>query len=356
MEIQKSKTSKIIVAIAAVTLLGGWTIYSLLGNAEEVKARVYTRDFSIKVPVKVAKVEETQLEETRRYLGTFEANRAITITSQTQGEVLAISAQEGDQLPKNGLIATVDSEQIRFQLIAATAAYEDAKREYDRYQKLTDNNAVAKINLEKASLQLASAESNLKLLNKQLRNTKIKAPFAGTLATRTFDVGSVLAPGRSLGSLIDISHLKLVISVPEDQVMDFEKGKQVTVKSDVYPTHSYTGTITMVSDQADEAHKFDVQVKIQNTTEYPIKSGMYGWIEHTSHPHGTSHTIPATAMMGSSKDAKVYKIIEGKAILQPIKVGMTSEQKIEVKEGLTLDDIVVTNGQINLSDGVEVSY
>ncbi|UXP33448.1 efflux RND transporter periplasmic adaptor subunit [Reichenbachiella agarivorans] len=356
MKNNKSKITKIAIAVGVIVLLGAWSIHTLLGNSEEVEKKVYVRDFAIKVPVKVAQVSNQNLKESRRYLGSFKANKEITITSQTQGEVIGIYAEEGVKLKKNSLIARVDSEQIDFQLIAANAAYQDAKREFERYEKLTKQNAVADINLEKAALQLATAESQLKILQKQQSHTRIKVPFAGTLVKREFDLGSVLAPGMPLGTLIDISELKLVISIPEEKIRAFKEGDDLTVHSDVYPTQTYAGVVTAVSAKADKAHKFDVQIKIKNSDEYPLKSGMYGWVEHQYGNQSESLSIPVTALMGSSKDASVFKVVDGKAQLQNIQIGIRTEDFIEVKKGLQANETVVTNGQINLSDGIIVTY
>lgn len=352
----KSNLTKTIITAVVLIAITGWTVHTLLGNAEEVKDRVYTRDFSIKVPVKAEEVSTSQLVESKRYLGTFEANREISLRSQTQGEVKVIKANEGDKLKSGQLIAAVDAENIEFQLIAAKAAYEDAKREVARYENLTDNNAVAKINLEKALLQLANAESNLKLLNKQLSNTRIKAPFDGTLASRTFDLGSVLGQGEPLGVFIDISKLKLVIDVPEEEISDFKIGKQMVVHSDIYPEHHYAGVVSMVSDLADDAHKFEVEILIENSSKAPLKSGMYGWIENTNVQSANTITIPTIAMLGSSKDAKVFKIIDGKAVTQSIIIGKRVGDLLEVKDGLAVGDVIVTNGQVNLREGTAVSY
>ncbi len=352
----KSATTKTIITVIIVILITGWTVNTLLGNAEEVEERVYTRDFSIDVPVKVAEVTSSSLREVKRYLGTFEANRQITIKSQTQGEVLTIHAEEGDELKTNQLIATVDSEQIEYQLIATKAAYVNAQKELQRYQNLTDKNAVAKINLEQAELQAANAESNLKILIKQLTDTKIKSPFPGTLSSRMFDLGSVLGQGEPLGVLIDISKLKLVVSVPEEEVSNFYLGKEIMVHSDVYPTKTYKGTVTMIGDQADKAHKFEVQIKLKNSDEAPLKAGMYGWIENSQSNGETGNTIPVTAVIGSSKDAKVFKVVDQHTVLQPVVLGIRSGETIEVKEGLSLGEIVVTDGQVNLSEGTAVSF
>ncbi|MEQ8628630.1 efflux RND transporter periplasmic adaptor subunit [Ekhidna sp.] len=352
----KSKVSKTIITAVVLIVITGWTVNTLLANAEEVKERVYTRDFSIKVPVKAEQVTTSELVASKRYLGTFEANREIFLRSQTQGEVKVIRAEEGDRLKRGQLIASVDAENIEFQLIAAKAAYEDAKREVARYENLTDKNAVAKINLEKAILQLANAESNLKLLNKQLSNTRIRAPFDGTLASRTFDLGSVLGQGEPLGLFIDISKLKLAIEVPEEDISDFTLGKSITVHSDIYPEHQYPGVVSMVGDKADDAHKFEVEIKIENSSKAPLKSGMYGWIENINEQSGKAITIPATAMLGATKDAKVFKIVDGKAVTQPILIGKRVGDRLEVKDGLAIGDLIVTNGQVNLTEGTAVSY
>ena len=354
--IKSKKILRIIIVSMIIIGLGSWTYASLIENKEEVEGRVYKRDFSKAVPVKTAEVAFSSLAEEERYLGTFEANRTITLASQTQGEVIKMLAEEGDELRQGALIAKIDDDQLRYQLMAAEASYEDAKRDAARYEHLTNNKAVAEVQLDKARMQLATSESQVNILKKQIENTSIRAPFSGILVERQFDLGSVLSPGMSLGTLTDISLLKLVIMVPEERLSQFRVGQSVTVKTEVHPSATYEGIITVVGSLGDDAHNFPVHVRVANPSAFPLKAGMYGYIQHSVVSDQDKLSIPVEALVGSAKDPKVYVVEDHIARLQPIKIGTVTTTRIEVIEGLDKNDLVVINGQINLSDSTAVSF
>ena len=346
------------IIIFSVILIGivGWTYASLIDNKEEVEGRVYRREFSKAVPVKVAKAMLSSLSQEQRYLGTFEANRQITLTSQTQGEVIKVLAKEGDALKKDALIAKIDEEQLRNQLIAAEAAFNDAEREVARYKNLTEKNAVAGVQYEKAQLQLASAESQLKVLKKNISYTNIRAPFSGIMVRRDFDLGSILSPGSPIGELADISTLKLVVKVPEENLFQFKEGMEVEVRTDVHPEARYEGKVAMIGSLGDDAHSFPVHIEVPNSNEYPLKAGMYGTTMLQDKLKEQKLSIPVSALVGSTKEPKVFVVKDDLAVLIDISIGKITASQMEVIDGLAEGDIVVVNGQINLSDGISVKY
>ncbi|WKN42603.1 efflux RND transporter periplasmic adaptor subunit [Tunicatimonas pelagia] len=355
----KTNTNKKIIrgtlVIGLALALGAWTYTTLMANKEAVEGRVYERDFTRNTPVQVVQVARQSLEQSRRLLGTFQPSRELDITVQAQGEVIHEAVREGEQVRAGSLIAKIDDEQLQYQLIAAEADYQDAVREAKRYEALTAGEAVPKVQLDKAELRLASTESQLKSLKKRIRQTRVTSPFNGVITTKMFEKGTVVAPGMPLAHLTDINTLKLIVQVPEAELLRFKEGEEVTVKTDVHPTASYPGTITMVGAQGDEAHNFPVHVRVSNSEEHPLRAGMYGYLQFDLSGRDETLVIPREALIGSSRDASVYLVRDSTAYKHSIRLGQTTGGDLEVLEGLQEGDQVVVNGQINLTDSTRVT-
>ena len=335
--------------------LGAWTYTTLMANKEAVEARVYERDFTRDTPVQTTRVARKSLEQSRRLLGTFEPSRELDVTAQAQGEVISEAVREGERVRTGSLIAKIDDEQLQYQLIAAEADYQDAVREAKRYEALIAGEAVPKVQLNKAQLRLASTESQLKSLKKRIRQTRITAPFSGVITSKMFEKGSVVAPGMPIAHLTDIATLKLIVQVPEADLLSFQEGEEATVKTDVHPTATYPGTVMMVGAKGDEAHNFPVHVRVSNSEEHPLRAGMYGYLQFDRSDQNEALVIPREALIGSSRDASVYLVRDSVAYQQPIRLGQTAGGDLEVLEGLQEGDQVVVNGQINLTDSTQVS-
>ncbi|WKN29805.1 efflux RND transporter periplasmic adaptor subunit [Porifericola rhodea] len=349
-----TKVWRFVIAGVVLIVLGAWTYTSLMDNKEAVEGRVYERDFSRRTPVQVEKVSKKVLSQSKRLLGTFEPNRELDVKVQAQGEVVREAISEGQSVKQGALIAKVDDDQLRYQLIAAEAELKDAQQSVKRYQNLTNNDAVAKVQLDNAQLRLARAESQVKVLKKQISQTAVTAPFSGVVTKKMFEKGTVVSPGMPLAHLVELSKLKLIVQVPEADLLAFREGQKVTVVTDVHPSAKYEGTISMVGAKGDKAHNFPVHITVENSEEYPLRAGMYGSLQFESDNQTETMVIPREALVGSTQNASVYKVNDGVAYKQPVVIGSTSGEELEVISGLQINDQVVVNGQINLSDSTEV--
>jgi RND family efflux transporter MFP subunit len=344
---------KVIIALVIIGAIG-LTAWKLSENKKAVEAKVYRRDPNTQVLVKTAKVMHQELNQVQTWLGTFEPNREIKILSETNGKVVKVGISEGESVSAGQLIAQVDSDILQYQILAAEANYQEAQADVRRYQNLTKEEAVAKIQLEKANLSAKTAESQLKVLQKQLKNTAIVAPFSGTITSKTFDLGTVLTVGTPLAQLTDISAVKLVINVPEKDIVKFKEGQIVDVSTDVFPNQQFAGKVTMISAKSDNAHNYPVQILVNNNSANLLRVGMYGSVVIGNSLKTNALVIPRNALVGTAKQPQVFVMENGKAVLKNIQIGASSNDFYEVTEGLKEGEIVIISGQVNLEDGTLV--
>jgi multidrug efflux pump subunit AcrA (membrane-fusion protein) len=109
-----------------------------------------------------------------------------------------------------------------------------------------------------------------------------------------------------------------------------------------------------ISPKGDEFHNYPVEVSMQNQDKISLKSGTFVNVKFLFESGKKSLQIPRSALVGSVKDAKVYKIVKNRVALIPVIIGSDNGQYFEVVSGLSAGDEVVTSGQINLSDGDSV--
>lgn len=350
------KSKKIITTLLVVVTVGGAVAsagFALLDNKSKVEATVYQKSPELKPLVTVFKVETQSVDLQKTYLGTFQPNREIDLLSETHGKVIYVGVARGQAIGQGQLIARLDNDLMQAQMIAAKANYEKALADVKRYEDAVANDAMPKMNLDNAKLGLKSAESQLKMLEKQLMLTQITAPFSGVVTLKMFDLGSVLSPGAPLLKLTDISLLKLVVNIPEKEVNTLKVGQKVPVKTEVYPDLVLEGTVISIAAKGDAAHNFESEILVSNPLSTPLKAGMYGTASMNK-MKGESLLIPRTALIGSAKNPQVYVVKNDTAKLVSVSTGATYGEMLEIKSGLQQNDEVVTVGQINLKDNVAV--
>jgi RND family efflux transporter MFP subunit len=345
------KRLTIVLALLATLGLSAW---KLISNKEKVEAKVYRPDPEQKVGVRTAKAEMRNLSQETQFLGSFSPNRQVEIRPQAGGEVIQLPIENGQTVRAGQLLAKLDDEQLRYQLEALQVSLEGYHNDLRRYEALVKGDATPAVNLERTQLNIRSAEAQIKQLKKQIANTTITAPFAGIITSKQVEKGSVVSVGSPILTITDIASLKLVVNVPEKAINQFRVGGAIPLQTEVYPQAAFRGKITMVSAEGDAAHNYPVEITVPNSTEHPLKAGMYGTIANVSELREQTLAIPRQAIVGSSKQPQVYVVENGKAVLREVSIGATTNEYYEVTKGLKAGDQVVTSGQINLRDGTLV--
>lgn len=346
---------RVITILSVLAVIIVLAAFKLTANKKAVAKKLYINDPTVAVFVEAESPTTHTFDDAFSFLGTFEPVRQNTIGSDASGKIVKLSIEEGSQVSQGQVIAKIDDELLQLQLQNAEVSVEGQKNDDNRYTNLAKDNAVSGVQVEKTKLSLKSAEIQKRQLQKQIRNTTITAPFSGVVTKKMIDLGSVIGAGSPLVELTDISSLKLTISVPERDILKFKMGQTVNVLADIYGKESFKGKVSNVGIQADKSHNFKIQVTVKNGTINPLRAGMYGSVKLPNAKSVNALSIPRKALIGSSKAPKVYLIKNGKAVLTSFTAGTSDGEFIEVVNGISKNDKIVTKGQINLQDNSPVT-
>ncbi|MBK8503796.1 MAG: efflux RND transporter periplasmic adaptor subunit [Saprospiraceae bacterium] len=349
------KFIRISITILIIGGLTAWAGLKLTSNKKvidekaEIKAEVITE-----IPVRIALVEMLEIDNSLKLTGAFEARKELNIIAEAQGRLTSLGIDEGSQVQKGQIVAEIDDTGVQSQLATAKASMDKAKKDVERYERLVKAGAVSQLQLEDVKLNLQNMETNVTAVEQQLKYTTVKSPMTGIVKKVKVEEGSFATPGAVIATVVDISSLKMVVKVPETDIMKVRRGQPVEIQTEVYPDKVFKGSVSLISVQADEGRKYDVEVELPNDKNFQLKAGMYGAVKIT--PSTTKKEealfVPRNAVLGSVKEAQVFVLMEDKSVkLKPVRVGESSGEKVLILDGLSLGEKVVTTGQINLSDG-----
>jgi membrane fusion protein (multidrug efflux system) len=156
-----------------------------------------------------------------------------------------------------------------------------------------------------------------------------------------------------LSQLIDNSSLKIDVYLSEQEAFKVKQGQQVSLTS-VVLAQPKTAKISMISDKADASGKFLAEVSFPNTGS-ELKAGMLADVHFASDAIETGLSVPVSALIASSKDAKVF-VVKGNTVEERnITTGIVTSDKVEVTQGLQKGEQVVMSGLLNLENGSFVS-
>jgi RND family efflux transporter MFP subunit len=173
--------------------------------------------------------------------GTLSADREARLRAEMSGAVLATMVEQGERVNEGTVLGRIDDASVRDAALSArsavaqaTMAAEQATREWQRAKTLVAAGAIAERDVESADranlgaqAQLADAKARLSSAEKMLRNTIIKAPFAGVVAERAVSPGDIVSPGSPMFTVIDPKSLRVAASVPASALEDVRVGSPV---------------------------------------------------------------------------------------------------------------------------------
>jgi membrane fusion protein, multidrug efflux system len=306
--------------------------------------------------VSVVTVAKKDVTDSFSQVGTITAYNDVAVLSETSGRVVKVRAEVGDYKKAGSVLVEVDSELREAAYKAAKVSYEKAKKDLERYEALNKEGSISDSQIEQARWSFQAAEAQYIVARRSLSDTKITTPISGIVTARYVNVGSMVmsAPAATtIANVVDISRLKVKMSVAEKDVFRLKVGEKVDVTTDVFPNAVFSGYIFSISSKGDEGHTYPVEVVLNNSKQQ-LKAGMFGQVKFTPKSSGNLIVIPRECIVGSVKDAMLYVINNNVAKLRSVVTGKETGTNIEILSGLQEGEQVVVNGQNNLSDNAQV--
>ena len=307
-----------------------------------------------RIPVSVALISKAAVRDSFSVVGTVEAFREADIFSESSGLVRRVLAEPGSPKKTGETLFLLDDELVAARKRKADAFYRHAKRDAERYSTLYSQGAVALSASETAQLQFEEAEAEFTAASRKYGDTRVKAPFSGMVTARFVEQGELVQEGKRVAQMVDLSKVKVVIFVPERQILKFVPGTLLTVTSDLYQGKGFTGRVSTVSDKAGRDHTFRVEVVVQNSGHTQFRSGMFARVILVGAGERQALLVPRVALVSGIRNPELFVVLNGKACLQSFVAGMEMQKQLEVLGGLSAGERVVISGQDELHDGSAV--
>lgn len=348
---------KIIVTIVVLVAAGLFIGTVLTNNKKKNQEKVeLVNQGSGAAAVKVVSVSKKSLDQDFSSNGNFVPNQDLKFLAETSGVVTGIRVKEGDRVSKGQLLATIDQKYLSIDMQTAEDALQKIKVDQQRYESSFKTGGVTQAQLDDINLQVRNAENRVAQAKTKIGDSHIKAPISGIINKRYIEVGAYLSAGTTLFDIVDVSQLKLNVSVNESQVVQLQVGSKVDIKVPVFPDQTFSGRVSFIAPKADESLNFPLEIKVDNAQGNKIRAGMYGSAVFKFEKQGEAIVIPRSAFVGSVSANQVY-ILEGanKVRLTKVTPGAIMGESVVILSGLTEGQSVVVTGQINLVDGATVA-
>ena len=311
------------------------------------------------------------------------ARRKAAVASKGTGTLVFLGVEEGDRVKKGQIIARLDDSDVaatlqrsRENLRLAEADLYDAKQNQARFGTLLKQGLVAQAEYDVAEARykrvlatIEAARFGVKESQVAVDNTRIVAPFDGTVLKKNADVGEIVAPLAGAASskaavvtIADMSSLEVDADVSEANITRVapEQGCEITL--DAYPQQRYPGYVSKIVPTADRA-KATVMVKIKfKEYDHRVLPEMGAKITFLASGAKTDAasvkpllTVPAAAVATRDGRPVVYQIKDDRAVEIPVTTGQKLAGLIEITSGLKEGDKVIGKVDDKLRSGSKVT-
>jgi RND family efflux transporter MFP subunit len=223
-------------------------------------------------------------------------------------------------------------------------------------RRATLNQSESVVNSSQADVQVAHA--NVERLTALAGFEKITAPFAGIITARNYDVGALMSSGSTSGKelfrIAETDLLRVFVNVPQSYVTAVKTGQHATLMVRNYPGHDFDGVVTRSAgalDPATRTLRYEIDVPNKDGRLY---SGMYGQIRLHLNQEQPPMKVPSSAVVFDSAGTKVWVVDDGKVHNRKVSVGRDFGTDVEISDGLSGNEQVVTNPGERLAEGGEV--
>ncbi len=304
--------------------------------------------------VEVAKVVAMTLVDETQSVGSLRSRQGVMLRPEVAGRVSKILFNDGQRVSKGQLLVQLDDQLQAAQVAQARAEMSIAAANHKRNQELVAQNFISKRSLDESAAALEVAQAKLDLAQATLQRLKIVAPFSGVVGLRQVNVGDYLKDGTDVVNVEDIDALLLDFRLPERFQAKVKTGQKAQLTVDALPGRPF-GAVVQAVDPLIDANGRSVGVRgcIDNRQQQ-LRPGMFARVNAVFGSRESALVIPEEAIVPQGGRTFVVKVVPGEKpdtlVSQrvAVKVGLRQPGKVEILEGLALDDTVVVAGHQRL--------
>jgi HlyD family secretion protein len=300
--------------------------------------------------VRQAETAVVQAEARLRQLRELQLPVASQSLRQAEANLSNARAQyeRNQQLFKSGYVGQAALDDARRNVDVAETQVETAHKQVQTAQPAGSDSALAVTALEQARANLQAARARHKY-------TTISAPADGTLIARNVERGDVVQPGKALMVLSPAGETQLVLQLDERNLSRLSLGLKAVASADAYPAQRFDAEVVYINPGVDaQRGTVEVKLRVPQPPDY-LRDDMTVSVDIEVARRTAVLTLPADAVRaGDGHSPWVLAVRDGRAVKQPVKLGLRGEGSVEIVEGLAEGELAVATGTAGVSPGERV--
>ncbi|APV51497.1 hypothetical protein BWI17_18450 [Betaproteobacteria bacterium GR16-43] len=306
------------------------------------------------IVVEATKVVTAQLPQALGAVGSLRSDETVVVRPEIAGRIAAIHFKEGERIAKGDVLLKLDESVQRADSDRAKANLSLSKSKYERAEDLRTKGFISSQAKDEAENNFRVAQADAELMEAKLAKMVILAPFSGTVGLRMVSVGDYVKEGQDIVNLEALDPLKVDFRVPEVFLSQVKDKQSLQITLDALPDKAYDGRVYAINPLIDaNGRSIVIRAQVPNV-DGRLRPGMFARVRLFTSESRPTLVIPEESLFPVGDDKFVYKVVDGKASRQKVVIGARRSGRVEIVEGLSPEDVVVTAGALKLREGVAV--
>jgi len=296
------------------------------------------------------------------FQGTVKTMKNINVYPEMPGQLLDVMVVEGQKVEKDQVLARIDDGGLLAQLAQAKSQLLLAETVYNRQERLWSQNIGSEIQFLQAKTQFESAEKAVDALSLQAEKSVVRAPFDGTVDQIFKEPGTIVAPGigSELFRVVNIDEVYVEVDVPETHITSISEDSKVQVSLPAIG-ENISAKIARVSKVINPSNRsFTVEIPLKNKSGF-IRPNLMASVAINDYSNQSAIMIPQSVVSENAEGQQYCFALEksakghvAKRLI--IETGKTSEDFIEVLDGVENGALLITEGAKKVSDNQPVKW
>lgn len=321
------------------------------------------------VLVKALKIKKADFSDALPVMGTIKGTSQVDLRFEVNGTINSLNFREADVKKKGDLLATLDDNDARLRvkysqskIDGAQNAYMSGMKKLEIHQQLYKLGAIVKSKMEEVALDAESArlaaetaKVELEIAKAELEKTKLYAPRDGVIGSKNIEAGEVVTPQTKLASLISIDDVYAEVGVIEKDIEKLSIGQKAEVTVDSHRDTVFEGAIDNIFPIVEgRSRTLTAKIKVSNP-EKKLLPGMFARVRIYLTDLKAAIMVPSDSIIKLGSISVIPVVAEGDIVqLRKVETGYATSDKTQITKGLREGDLVVTETQAELRDGLKV--
>lgn len=342
----------IVITLSVLALLAYPKVQPLFSSSSDSE-NSSNASSSNRLKVEAVKISEESVEDRILSSGSMRADEVVDLSVESSGLVTNIYFNEGSEVEKGDLLLKINDSQLQAEKNRNSFRLTLAEQREERQKRLLERGGISQDEYDATLNELNVLRSELQLIEAQIDQTELRAPFSGSIGLKYVSEGSYISPSTRIATLQSLNPIKVDFSVPERYVARVSVGDEINFHIQGVDS-TFIGEVYAFEPSVDrETRSLQIRAITDNDSRI-LFPGAFANITLILDTITDALMVPTISVIPDLNTQKLFLVRNGVVDEKRVQTGIRTSEKVQIVDGIAPGDTVLTTGLLQVRPGDEV--